>query len=151
MWWSNGRLAGRGVRVEQAALAAGGHRHADRVADALAERAGGGLDAGGVAVLGVAGGQRAPLPQRLQVVQRQAVAGEVELDVEGEAGVPAGEHEAVPAGPVRVGRVVPHDPVEQQVRGRREASRSIGYLHSEFCILNYKQLPTEAAGDSPRS
>ena len=39
------RVALGGVRVEQAALAAGGHRHADRVADALAERAGGGLDA----------------------------------------------------------------------------------------------------------
>ena len=78
---------GGGVRVEQAALAAGGHGHADRVADALAERAGGGLDAGGVAVLGVARGQRAPGAQRLQVVQLQAVAGEVELDVEGQAGV----------------------------------------------------------------
>ena len=55
MWWSNGDSPGRGVRVEQAALAAGGHRHADAVADALAERAGGGLDADGVAVLGVAG------------------------------------------------------------------------------------------------
>ena len=30
------RLAGRGVRVEQAALAAGGHRHADAVGHALA-------------------------------------------------------------------------------------------------------------------
>ena len=55
MWWSNGDVARRGVRVEQAALAAGGHRHADRVADALAERAGGGLHAGGVAVLRVPG------------------------------------------------------------------------------------------------
>jgi hypothetical protein len=53
-------LALGGVRVEQAALAAGGHRHADGVADALAERAGGGLDAGGVAVLGVAGGLASP-------------------------------------------------------------------------------------------
>ena len=50
-----GRLARRGVGVEQAALVAGGHRHADGVADALAERAGGGLDAGRVAVLRVAG------------------------------------------------------------------------------------------------
>ena len=33
------RLAGGGVGVEQPALAAGGHRHADGVADALAERA----------------------------------------------------------------------------------------------------------------
>jgi hypothetical protein len=83
------RRARLGVRVEQAALAAGGHGHADGVADALAERAGGGLDAGGVPVLRVARGQRAPLPQAAQVVQAQAVAGEVELDVERQAGVPA--------------------------------------------------------------
>ena len=48
------RLARRGVGVEQAALAAGGHGHADAVGHALAERAGGDLDAGGVVVLGVA-------------------------------------------------------------------------------------------------
>ena len=94
-------LAGRGVGVEQAALAAGGHRHADRVADALAERAGGGLDADGVAVLRVAGGQAAPLPVELEVLERQAVAGQVELDVQRQARVPAREHEAVAADPVR--------------------------------------------------
>ena len=92
-------LALGGVGVEQAALAAGGHRHADRVAHALAQRAGGGLDAGGVVDLGVAGGQRAPGAQRLEVVELQAVAGEVELDVEGEAGVPHGEHEPVAGRP----------------------------------------------------
>jgi hypothetical protein len=40
------RGAQRGVGVEQAVLAAGGHGHADGVADALAQRTGGGLDAG---------------------------------------------------------------------------------------------------------
>ena len=115
------RLAAFGVRVQQPALAAGGHRHADRVADALAQRAGGGLHAGGVPVLGVSRGQRAPLPQRLEVVEAQAVAGQVELDVEGQARVPAGQHEAVASRPVGVGRVVAHDTVEQQVGGGREA------------------------------
>ena len=47
---------------------------------------------------------------------------EVELDVEGEAGVPGGEHEPVAAGPVRVGRVVPHHLLEQQVRRRAPGS-----------------------------
>ena len=60
MKWSNGLVARRGVRVEQAALAAGGHRHADGVGEALAERAGGDLDAGGVAVLRVARGLASP-------------------------------------------------------------------------------------------
>ena len=99
-------LALGGVGVEQAALAAGRHRHADRVADALAERAGGGLDAGGVAVLRVARGQRAPGAQRLEVVELEAVAGQVELDVEGQAGVPGGQDEPVAAraSPGRWGR-----------------------------------------------
>ena len=51
-----------GVVVDQIVAEAGvqdalGHRHADGVGDALAERAGGGLDAGGVAVFRVAGGR----------------------------------------------------------------------------------------------
>ena len=53
----------------------------------------------GVPVLGVARRQRPPLAQRLEVVERQPVAGQVELDVEGQAGVSTGEHEPVPARP----------------------------------------------------
>ena len=116
----------RGVGVEQAALAAGGHRHADGVADALAERPGGGLDAGGVVDLGVARGQRAPGAQRLQVVQLQAVAGEVELDVEGQARVAHREHEPVAADPVRVAGVVPQPLLEEQVGRRGHAHRRAG-------------------------
>ena len=116
-------LADGRLRVEQPALATGRHRHPDRVADALAERAGGGLDAGGVAVLGVAGRQAAPGAQRLEVVELEAVTGEVELDVEGEAGVAAGQHEPVAARPVRVGGVVAHQLLEDQVRRRGQAHR----------------------------
>ena len=65
MVWSKRLSPSGGVGVEQAALAAGGHRHADGVADALAERAGRRLDAGGVVDLGVARGLRAPGAQRL--------------------------------------------------------------------------------------
>jgi hypothetical protein len=119
-------LAGRGVGVVQAALAAGGHRHADRVAQALAERAGGGLHADRVAVLGVTRRQGAPLPQRLQIVQRQAVAGQVELDVQGQAGVAGRQHEPVTTDPGGVGGVVPQNPVEQQVRGGCQAHRGAG-------------------------
>ena len=63
-------VPGRGVRVEQAALAAGRHGHADGVADALAQRPGGGLDAGGVPVLGVAGGR---LPQVRNALRSSSV------------------------------------------------------------------------------
>ena len=140
-WWSNRLSPGRRVRVEQAALAAGGHRHADRVADALAERAGGGLDAGGVPVLGVARGQRAPGPQRLEVVELEPVAGQVELDVEREAGVAGGEDEPVAAGPVRVGRVVPQVALEEQVRRRREAHRRAGVAVADLLDRVHGQRP----------
>ena len=120
------RVAERRVRVEQAVLAAGGHGHADRVADALAERTGRGLDAGGVAVLRVARGLAAPGAQRLEVVELETPAAQEELEVEGQAGVSAGQHEAVAARPVGVGRVVPHHLLEQQVRRGREAHRRAG-------------------------
>ena len=121
-----GALAQRRLRVEQAPLAAGGHRHADRGAEALPQRAGGDLDAGGVPVLRVARGLAAPGAQGLEVGELQAVAREVQLDVEGEAGVPGGEHEPVAADPVGVGGVVPHDALEQGVRQRGEAHRGAG-------------------------
>ncbi len=126
MWWSNGRPAVGRVRVEQPALAAGGHRHADGRGQALAERAGGDLHAVGVTVLGVAGGQGAPGAQRLEVVEFQPVPGEVQLDVQGQAGVPAGQHEAIAAGPLRIRGVVPHDPLEQGVRQGGQAHCGAG-------------------------
>ena len=114
------------LRVEQAALAAGGHRHPHGVADALAERAGRGLDAGGVAVLRVARGLAAPGAQRLEVLELQPPAAEEELDVERQARVAARQHEPVAARPVRVGGVVPHHLLEEQVRRGREAHRGAG-------------------------
>ncbi len=115
-----------GVRVEQPALTAGGHRHADRVADALAERARGGLHTGGQPVLRMPGRNAAPGAVSLEVIQRQSVPGQVQLDVQGEAGVPAGKHEAVAARPVWVGRVVPQQTLEEQVGRWREAHRGAG-------------------------
>jgi hypothetical protein len=53
-----------------------GDRHADGVAEALAQRAGGGLHAWRVAVLGVTRRAALVLAERLQVVERQRVAGE---------------------------------------------------------------------------
>ena len=118
-----GALTLGGVGVEQAALAARRHRHADRVADALPERAGGGLDRRGVVHLRVAGGLAAEGPQRLQVVQLQAEPAEVQLDVQRQAGVAAGEDETVPRHPAQVARVVAHRLLEQQVRRGGQAHR----------------------------
>ena len=115
--------AGRGVGVEQAALVALAHGHADGGRQTLAQRAGRGLDALRVMALGVPGGERAPGAERLEVGQLEAVAGQVELDVERERGVPARQHEPVAAQPVRVGGVVGEEPLEEQVGGGREAHR----------------------------
>ena len=120
------RLALGRVGIEQAALAPGGHGHADGVGQALAERAGGDLHALGVAVLGVARRLGSPRPQRLEVVQLESPAAQVELDVQRQAGVTAGQHEPVPARPVRLGRVVPHHLLEQGVGHRRQAHGRAG-------------------------
>ncbi len=116
-------LADRRLGVEQAALAPGGHGHADGVGDALAEGAGRGLDAGGVVDLGMAGGLAAPGAQGLEVLELEAEAAEEELVVEGEAGVAAGQDEPVARDPVGVGGVVAHHLLEQQVGHRRQAHR----------------------------
>ena len=117
------RGARRGVGVVEAALAAGRHRHAHRVAEALAERARRGLHARGQAVLRMAGGEAAPRAVSLEVVEREAVARQVQLDVERQRRVPAGEHEPVPARPLRVGRVVPEHVLEEDVGGGCQAHR----------------------------
>ncbi len=114
------------LRVEEPPLVAGRHRHADRVGDALAQRAGRRLDARRVPVLGVPGGAAAPGAERLEVVQLQAVSGQEELDVLGQAGVARGEDEAVPARPVRIGRVVAHQLLVEQVRDGRQAHGRTG-------------------------
>ena len=92
-----------------------GDAHAHPVGHALAERAGGDLDPGGVVVLGMAGRAAAPLAELAQVVECQPVAGEVEHRVEEDRGVPVGEDEAVAVGPLGVRRVVVHDPGEQHM------------------------------------
>ncbi len=118
--------ARRGVRVEQAAFEALRVGEADGGGDALAERAGGDLDALGVAVLRVAGGERAPGAQRLEVVELEAVTAEVELDVLGQRAVAGRQDEAVASEPVLVVRVAAHHLLEEQVRSGCEAHRGAG-------------------------
>ena len=99
-----------------------GQRHADRVGQALAERAGGRLDAGGDAHLGVAGRLAVQLAEVLQLGQREVVAAQVEQRVLQHRAMAVGEHEAVTPRPVRVGRVV------AQVRAP-ERHRDLGHAH----------------------
>ena len=118
--------AGGGVGVEQAAFEAGRHGHAHRGGQALAQRAGGDLDASGVPELRMPRGLGAPGPQCLDVGEFQAEPAEVELQVEGEAAVPAGQHEPVPAQPLGVAGIVAHRPLEEGVGQRRQTHGRAG-------------------------
>ena len=114
---------GRSNSCGQAALRDG---HADGVAEALAEGAGGGLHAGRDAVLRVARRARAELAEALQLLERQVVAGEVQHRVEQHAGVPGAEHEAVAVEPVGTGRGVPEEARPEDVGHGRGAHRGTG-------------------------
>jgi len=103
------RLTEGSLRVEQPVDAARVHRETDGGGDAGAERAGRDLDALGVSILGVAGGQGAGGTQLLDVVELQAEAGQVQLNVLGQRGMAGGEDEAVAADPPRIGRIDVHD------------------------------------------
>src|SRR3546814_12884500 len=59
-----------------------GHGHAHGVGEALTERPGGDFHARGVAALGMSRRLAAPLPEMLDVVVRQVVAGEVQPAVQ---------------------------------------------------------------------
>ena len=90
--------------------------HADRVGEALPQRAGRDLDSRRVAVLGVPRRAAAPLAELAQVLEREVVAGEVEHGVLQDARVAVGEHEPVAVRPLRVERVVAHDAGPEHVR-----------------------------------
>ena len=126
---------------------AGGHRHADAVADALAQRAGGGFDAAGVAVFGMAGATAVQLAKAADVVQpdrrlvgRPAVAvqlldaRQVQHGVEQHRGMSAGEDEPIAVRPRRLGGVVAEHLIPEHVGGRGQRHRragvsAVGRLH----------------------
>ena len=109
--------------AEAVAQDALGDRHADGVGEALAERAGGDLDAGRVPGLGVAGRARPERAERLQVVELEPVAAEVEHRVLEDRGVAVGEDEPVAVGPFGVGGMVAHHPAVEHVGERSERHR----------------------------
>jgi hypothetical protein len=117
------------VGAELLAQEALGHRHADAVGEPLTQRPGRHLDALGLVhavALGMAGRERAPLPEALDLVERQRVAGQVQGAVEEHRPVARAEDEAVAVGPARVPGVVLHDPRVEQVGGGRHRHRQAG-------------------------
>jgi hypothetical protein len=135
-WWSKTLSPALASGSNSPALAALRHRHADRRGQPGPERAGGDLDTLGVVHLGVARGQRPPRAQRLEVLELQAVAAQEQLDVLGERGVAAGEHEAVTPQPRGIGRVVVHDVLVEQVRRRGQAHRGARVSVATFCTAS---------------
>ena len=80
-------------------------RHADGIAETLAQGTGRRLDARRVAVFGMPGAGTAELPEALDVVERDPrIAGQIQQRIEQHRPVTRGEHEAVAVGPIRVGR-----------------------------------------------
>jgi hypothetical protein len=83
-----------------------GERHADRVRQALSERARRRLDAGRETVFRVARRPGMDLAKALDLLHREVIAGEMQQGVEQHRAVAVREHEAVAVDPLRIGRVV---------------------------------------------
>ena len=82
------------------------NRHTHGVGDTLAERAGGGFNASGVAIFRVSRGAAVQLTELFEVFDAQVVAAQMEQRIEQHRAVTVGEYEAVSVWPGRVGRVV---------------------------------------------
>ncbi len=110
-----------------------GERHADRVRQALPQRARRGLHARSQPVLRVTRRLRVQLPKALQLLHRQVVAGEVQERVEQHRTVPVGDDEAVAAGPIWIGRVVTQVPAPQ-------SQRDLGHPHGHAGVARIRRL-----------
>ncbi len=106
-----------------------GHRHADAVGEALAQRAGRELNAGrdvGPVELGVPRRDRFPLTEALELLHGQVVASEVQGGVEQHRAVAGAEHESITIRPRRIVRIVAHDATKQDERSGRHRHRQAG-------------------------
>jgi hypothetical protein len=116
------------VMAEAAGQMGLGHRHADGRGQALAQRAGGGLDAGRVVDFRVAGGQRAPLTEVLDLLHRHGLeAGQVKQGIEQHRAVAGRQHEAVAVGPVGLARVELQELAPQH-------GRHVGHAHRHALV-----------------
>ena len=121
-----------GAVVDQIGAEAGAQmalreRHADRIGEALAERPGGGLDAGRVAELGMAGGLRAELAKALDLGEVDpGIAGQVQERVQQHRAMAGRQHEAVAIGPLRRRRIEAQELPEQHGGDVRHAHGHAG-------------------------
>ena len=107
------------ARVDQALR----QRHADRGGDPLPERPRRGLDAGRMAVFGMARRLRSPLPECLELIQRHAlIAGQVQQRIQQHRAVAGRQHEAVAIRPGRIGRI-------EFQEAREQHGGDVGHAH----------------------
>ena len=126
-----------------------GDREADAVREALPERTGRGLDALGHEVLRMARRSRFPLPEALQLLEREVVAGQVQRGVLEDAGVAGGEDEPVAVRPVRVRRVVAHHVSVEHVRERRECHRRARVTRVRLLDRVHRERPDRVDRELP--
>ena len=105
-------------------------RHADRVGNALPERAGGGFHTWGHAHFRVTCGLAVQLAKVLQLAHRQVIAGKVQQRVNEHRTVAIGEHKTVAVGPVRVGRIVAEVAVPQHFG-------NVGHAHRRARVARF--------------
>ena len=122
------------VKADPGGELLGGNRHADRGAETASQRAGRDVDALGVAELGMARSQAAPLAEALQFVHGEAVVEEVQEGIDEHGAVTGGQHEAVASDPARIGRIVaevfrPEDHGEIGVAHRHAGMPGLGLLN----------------------
>ena len=98
-----------------------GDGHSNRIADPLPERARGRLHAWRQAVLRMPRRLRIPLPELLQIVERQAETGEEKSRIEQHRSMPVGEHKAVAIRPIGVAGIVAKVFIEQEKGQRRQS------------------------------
>ncbi len=107
------------ARVEQAL----GERHADRVGEALAQRARGRLDAGRMPILRMARGLGAELAEVRELLHRHArIARQMQDRVEQHRAMAGREYETVAVGPAGLGRI-------ELEKAREQHGRHIGHAH----------------------
>ncbi len=85
-----------------------GKRHSDRIGEPLAERPGGRLDSGQIAILGVAGGLAVQLSEILQIIKRNLITTQMEQRIEQHRSMSVGKDEAVAVRPPGVLRIMLH-------------------------------------------
>ena len=104
-----------------------GHCHANRIRNALAKRAGRGLDPGGVACFRMTGGDRAQLPEVAKLVQRHVgITGQMQQGVDQHGPMSCRQDKPVAIRPVRRGGVKFQMIGEQRGRSICHAHRHAG-------------------------